>query len=1129
MSRPHKDSDFIKQAAIDNADLLFEQLVGQPHNRRARLWRHGSKGSFMMHMSGPKRGLWKDWESGDRRRDILDFVAVRHLGLNSAKDDFGGTLKATAALLGIAGETVTPEQAAALHIRKAATAAASFAEEAAEAQHKAKTVARRLEAAQRVNGSPAQDYLNSRGIERMPPASFAGYEGGYCPELVIWASDDAGAAKGGQGIALTNRTPRKLSFGFTGGYPARLLADAPDGPLFVAEGPETALTIWQATGCETWAVFGASNFQAAPLPTDRTVILCPDADAPDSAAGKSFAKACAHHAARGVDVYIALSGQEVGSKKDLNDTLQEQGPEAVKAALEAAKPFHDTDTPRDAKGRYTGLPALATDKPAPAPEFVTVEQAGERIRDAVRRFVQDKPPVMAIAASPGAGKSRHAREVLAKALPDLGGDVAFYTPTLPLAEEAAEHFQQLGVQAIVVRGRLAQDIGREERFDDNDMGLMCLRPQLVEAAQKAGLGIGQSVCKRGKGEQEERCPKWNSCPWVKQWEVPEGPIVRCMAHNYLHLPDGSGRGKPALHVVDESCWQGAYGKGEVPFDSWLQARSPSAFDMWAGEEKAADMLAAARDVLTMLQDGADLFQLALTWKPEELREFAKAEDQRPILGFGPSLSDEKLLGKLKNANAIDKHAGKRAAVWRVLADAIEAGLDKTERVLIRDGKIVVHWRKDLPDGATLHLDADADETILGAMYPEAAIEIVRAELRPRADVVQVTDQTFSKRALIGTPEAPAGAGKRAEICRLVRVEVMHDRAQRGGGVLCVASKAVVAQIFADAGAEEPKLGAELHGATWIWFGPASKGLNTWRDFGTVIEIGREELPPSAIEDQARGLFGDGPEPLQFPAPDERGNVLAPKVVLPILMADGQALGMLGRAYADKRLRALQGQSREGAGRQGAERLRMAHSIGQKRWLRLNNVPLPTVPVAEVTTWGDLLPDRLTGALADAAQRQGFLRLSAKGLAQDAPAEFSTAKAAERWLDESYTPRTPSNDSIRGTGGITAQIRLKGQRGPRPTRVIIPAAPSPEAAKAALEQVLGPLAHFEVLETVPTPVDLAINEQVKRLEHIEKTLGYVPTVTVRDVKTPVFVAGSFLSGDVIAAFHRRGWQADLVPT
>jgi hypothetical protein len=602
-------------------------------------------------------------------------------------------------------------------------------------------------------------------------------------------------------------------------------------------------------------------------------------------------------------------------------------------------------------------------------------------------------------------------------------------------------------------------------------------------------------------------------------------------------------------------------------------------------------------------------------------------------------------------------------VWRVLADAIEAGLDKTERVLIRDGKIVVHWRKAMPDGPTLHLDADADETILKAMYPQPQMvrplapakvyrglrvadqriedaraarqrardlvmvplkadakrnsemvlrktarlrgkirrwrqkerltperaatllrkinglpmlqeaknfrriarkalrvrediakrteekgerakatktllkkrlrawhlanpQVVRAELRPRAEVVQVTDQTFSKRALIGTPEAPDGAGKRAEICRLVRVEVMHDRAQRGGGVLCVASKGVVAQIFADAGAGEPKLGAELHGATWIWFGPASKGLNNWRDFCTVIEIGREELPPSAIEDQARGLFGDGPEPLQFPAPDERGNVLPPKVVLPILMTNGQALGMLGRAYADKRLRALQRQSREGAGRQGAERLRMAHSIGQKRWLRLNNVPLDTVPVAEVTTWGDLLPDRLTGAVADAAQRQGFLRLSAKGLAQDAPAEFSTVKAAEKWLAAGYTPRTPSKDSIRGTGGITAQMKVQGQRGPTPTRVIIPAAPCSEAAKAALEQVLGPLAHFEVLETVPTCADKVVTEQVKRLENIVKAVGYTPKVTVRCVESPAFVSGQIPSGDLVAAFQRHGWPAIL---
>ena len=804
-------------------------------------------------------------------------------------------------------------------------------------------------------------------------------------------------------------------------------------------------------------------------------------------------------------------------------------PEPPSTAVWARKAHR---TPQDAKGRWTGHAALVTDKPAPSPDFVTVAEAGDRIRAAVRRFVEDKPAVLAIAASPGAGKSRHAREVLAEALPELEGDVAYYCPTLDLADEAAEHFRELGVPALAVRGRLATDVGREEKLTEHDEGLMCLRPKLVRNARAVGLAEGQNVCKRGHGLLEERCPHWDNCPWVQQWAVVEEPIVRCMAHNYLHLPDGSGRGAPALHVVDEACWQGSIDEGEVPLADWLTERSPQAFgtlDFWnfdEGAEKAANMLQAARDVLAVLQDGRDLFELSLTYTPEDFRNFAKAEATKPMLGPGPEAEDQVLAEKIAGLQTLDKHAGNRAAIWQVLADALEADRVNTERVLVRGDVLEVHWRREMPTGPTLHLDADADPVILGALYPEAAPEIVKAELHPRAEILQLTDKTFSKRALLGTAQKPAGAGLRKEVVQLVQAEVVRDRAHRGGGVLAVASKAVVAQIFEDAGLKAA-LGAKLHGAVWIWYGPASKGRNDWRDFGTVIELGREELPPSAIEAQARGLWGDGAEPLVLPEADDKGNVVVPEAVLPVLMADGSAMALEGRAYADDRLRALQLQSRENAGRQAAERLRMAHAVMPKRWVRLNNLPLPTAPVERLVAWAELVPDRLTAAVTEAALSKGFLRLNPRGLHKDAPGTFSSAKAAEQWL-QSYTPHTLSKDSITGTGGIIALMRKKGQRGPTPTTVIIPAVTSLSAAKALLEQELEPLAHFEVLEIVPTPEDHAISETITRLESIAERVGYRPKVTVREVETPVFISGQFPPQRKVEALRGQGWPVELVP-
>ena len=83
-------------------------------------------------------------------------------------------------------------------------------------------------------------------------------------------------------------------------------------------------------------------------------------------------------------------------------------------------------------------------------------------------------------------------------------------------------------------------------------------------------------------------------------------------------------------------------------------------------------------------------------------------------------------------------------------------------------------------------------------------------------------------------------------------------------------------------------------------------------------------------------------------------------------------------------------------------------------------------------------------------------------------------------------------------------------------------------QASLERILGPLAHFQVIAEAEIDADSAVSEQVKRLEDIAKTIGYTPKVIVRDVETPVFVAGQFSSGAMAEALERRGWPVELVP-
>lgn len=1097
-------SDAVKEAARDRADELFRLAWGEPAKAGGREWRARESSAHVMQMHGGKRGLWKDHKSGEGG-DILDFVAVQFCGLSRARDDFHRVLTEAARLCGVAEDA--PANLAHLEAQRAARAAEDARREERDTRRKAALVAALQERTEPLQGSPAAAYLARRGIDELPPGF--GYMAAV-PELAVkhpdaaalvaWATDENGTVHGGQRILIcpdgspAKLEPRKPAFGSIGGFPCRIPGPA-DAPLVICEGPETAASIWLATGFETWAVFGASGFQSAPVPLGRKVILCPDRDAPGSPAANAFDRACLDHAARGADLWIAPAPEDEGSKRDLNDTLQRAGKEGVFNAVNAAHKF----TPRDGKGRFTGAGAFRSDMPAPTPKVMDPAQARDAIRDAIARWAeraaqwqetesQDAPPILALAASPGSGKSRMAREVLAELdLTRFAGDVVFTAPTLPLADEAAQHAAELGTGSHVTRGRSAKVPGLDRA--------MCARPELPERAAKLGLRVMPTTCRRKDPVtgQEHTCPHAAGCNYLSQWaSLGDAPELRFEAAQYLTLPgDGSGR-ETGARVIDESIWRLFTREADIPLDAWTRPRSPGAGRTLAQEAQkqnnAADATRAAGDVLSALQLGASPILNGYT--AEDFAAYAEAERGPEVLGVTPDASATMISDALDALGETDPHGGKRAALWAVLADCKRRGLATTERVrLVRDvpspgtgeprDVLRVTWLAEPPrDKPVLLLDADATPEILERLYPGA--ELVRFELKPNAEVVQLTDRTFSNVAL-KRPEI------RREVVQLVRAEVYRDRLQGGRGVLAIATRQAVKAIFEDAGHKFDDMAkdevsafmqeTELHGARWLWFGPASLGRNDWQDFGTAVVIGREELPIDALEDLTRALFGDTGEPLLLVEPDERGNRMTPEVPLPITMADGSAWAVMGRAHPDPRGRAVQLQTREMATRQGIERLRLVNATDPKRVVVAGKVPIPGLPVSRLVAWDDLKPTRLQVAMAEAAQRGGVLRLSAAGLAADAPETFPTPKAAERWLEKDGRqsikyPPAGNKGSISGGGvfnPVSVMLRIEGQRGkPTSALVVLPGDPRQMA-----EAQLGPLALFEVHAIEAAPADTVV--------------------------------------------------------
>ena len=254
------------------------------------------------------------------------------------------------------------------------------------------------------------------------------------------------------------------------------------------------------------------------------------------------------------------------------------------------------------------------------------------------------------------------------------------------------------------------------------------------------------------------------------------------------------------------------------------------------------------------------------------------------------------------------------------------------------------------------------------------------------------------------------------------------------------------------------LDTPLHGACWTWFGGRSRGSNRYRDFSSVVVIGREELPVEALEAHARALFGDAPgEALALVEPDEAGRRLLPEAVVPYLMADGSARGARVRLHPDPRVQAVQRQTRELATRQLVERLRLAHAPYPKRVILGSSVPIPDLPVDRLVRWEELCPSRMEAACAEALTTKGTIRLSAAGLHADAPGTFPTAEAAKCFLK-----RNPDARAWQAPEGwpplLRADVRPEG-RGVRAVPTLI-LAPNPASARKVATRAFGPLAAFE---------------------------------------------------------------------
>jgi len=643
--------------------------------------------------------------------------------------------------------------------------------------------------------------------------------------------------------------------------------------------------------------------------------------------------------------------------------------------------------------------------PVSAARRMVAEKIGEFMEMAAAHELTEgiEAPALAMRITAGVGKTSAALSELARRADALlgRGHVLVYMPTLELAERAAADFGRIApsVPCRIIRGRQALDPDSKNSPREQ----MCARYDVVEQITGLVPSVTEAMCRAKNSDgivTKAGCAE--GCPYLRQLDV-TGAHVTFLSHAYLGVRPPVDPAFPvALRIVDEKVWGTLARTSSIYVEDFMLAAPPS-----FPTNLLHDLARAKAAIIDGLQRSAPLHDhlRSAGISSDLLLDLARAEgaDQEQ-LDIRPWHED---LSRGQRVSAFDRQkltaSRRRQAIFAVLAEghsghcnqvSFSEGLQGSDK----RQNLQIHRLVALPrDAPVLLLDADADAEITERLASGAAFQ--RIDVRPVADVVQTKELTFSNSWLL---DKEKGAARRASIMKIIAREVEQAG---GAGVLVVATKPVLEQLHRDAGQRiggdrDSELRQALLGASPLWFGPRTQGINDFENFGTAIIVGRLQPPIGAVEDFARCLSGNDPNPI---ATHKNGPL--PEVPCDRLMSDGRLVPAKARKHEDPRVQLILAQERECSTLQAIARLRLVSPRQPKRVVVLSDLPLPGFPITRLAPFRAIErgleqePDiegflRLEAALRATMKKAVLgIRLSNAGLAADLPLEFPTFNSA----------------------------------------------------------------------------------------------------------------------------------------
>jgi len=883
--------------------------------------------------------------------------------------------------------------------------------------------------------TPAESYLRRRGITRFLPSDIR-YLAAWrdLPSRMISVSRNlAGEIQAVQSVYITAdgrragyNDDKKKTRGAPKGA-AVMFTGLPGRPVVLAEGVETALSIWQATGYPTLATLGLSNMGEAPVPPGRRAIVASDRNPAGSPAEAATQRAVDRLLERGFRVFLAIPPIET-EKADFNNVLILSGEEAIRRAIEEAveqfppRPHFNTNPLRvlDAQAKQTSTITTWLDKAVHHPEEVSQ---------------------VSIKSAAGLGKSRDMIRALARCDDVRRLNVEIYCPTHDLCGEEADELEKDAPDLRVLRIRGRGFPG------------MCERADKAEQLGKLGFPVQSSLCRREREDGKlEFCPHYHSCKYQAQFFIIT-PAIRVMAHEYLTLERMKDSPKPDLAIIDESFYRQAVKSSSFPAERLAEERTHY-FEPDEGFT-LRDLERISRLALKALHsENPKEFLKAQGVTKADLQNCASAEwagvEKSPV---SPGMLDTEQFARLAAFKRSD--AQKVWRFWSLLAEEFDRPGDLVriqfkEKYCMGDDhrdRVFLFWKKDIRIKGipVLTLDADADHEITKKFLPH--VETTEIAVKRKAKITQVSDTPCSKRRLLGKFEGDKEFSAR----RLAEVQALIDIKAKTGRVLAIATKEVAERLKAPAGSDI------------AWFGNIL-GKDIWKDFDTAIIVGRELAPIQAYEAQARALFWNEEKPLILTdgkSPDgqaDKGGGWV-KETRRYRMKDDSLPEVEVAVHPDRRVQSLVEQGCECQSAQGLDRLRLVHSVKDKEIIILSSVVLD-VDVDELKPWRDVVPGQLDIALA----WRGVLPFSPADLAKNFPDLFQSARAARYHLEENPAKFT--------TGTVAVVYQHPGPR-MKLCRALVSL--EHEDLKAALESVVGPVVHFEIENPPPA------NEKDERVD------------------------------------------------